>query len=75
MNTSRWSQIFICVAVCSGPFVVKVGWAASIETGPTATQFGSACTQTMPRLLGACLRWANCFRWIATGRYDNNKIK
>ena len=52
-----------------GLSVVKVGWATSygigpeylskeVETGLTATQFGSACAQTMPRLPGACLRQA-----------------
>ena len=29
-----------------------------VETGPTATQFGPACVQTMPRLPGARLRRA-----------------
>ena len=29
-----------------------------VETGPTATQFGSACAQKMPCLLGARLRQA-----------------
>ena len=29
-----------------------------VETGPTATQFGLACAQTISRLPGACLRWA-----------------
>ena len=51
--------------------MVKVGWAGlslavlgpsilskEVETGPTATQFGPACTQTMSRLPGACLRRA-----------------
>ena len=29
-----------------------------VETGPTATQFGPTCAQTMPRLPRARLRWA-----------------
>ena len=29
-----------------------------VETSPTATQFGTACAQTMSRLLGAHLRQA-----------------
>ena len=33
-----------------------------VETGPIATQFGSACAQTMPRLPGACLRQAELFQ-------------
>ena len=33
-----------------------------VETGPTATQFGPACAQTMPRLLGARLRRAELFQ-------------
>ena len=52
-----------------GLSVVKVGWATSygigpeylskgVETGLTATQFGSACAQTMSRLPGARLRQA-----------------
>ena len=28
-----------------------------VRTGPTATQFGPACAQTMPYLSWACLRW------------------
>ena len=50
-----------------GLSVAKVGWATSygigpeylskgVETGLTATQFGSACAQTMPRLPRARLR-------------------
>ena len=55
-----------------GLFVVKVGWVGlplavlgpsilskGVEIGPTATQFSPACTQTMSRLPGACLRRAN----------------
>ena len=32
------------------------------EIGPTATQFGPACAQTMPCLLGACLQQAELFQ-------------
>ena len=35
-----------------GPSILSKG----VETGPTATQFGPACAQTMPRLSGARLR-------------------
>ena len=38
-----------------------------VETGPTATQFGPACVQTMPRLPGACLRRAELFQ-MSCGR-------
>ena len=49
--------------------IIVLGWAASsgtspnilskgVKTGPTATQFGPACAQTMSRLPGACLRQA-----------------
>ena len=37
-----------------GPSILSKG----VETGPTATQFGSACAQTMSRLPGVRLRWA-----------------
>ena len=33
-----------------------------VETGPTAIQFGLACVQTMPCLLGARLRWIELFQ-------------
>ena len=33
-----------------------------VETGPTATQFGPACVQTMSRLLRAHLRRAKLFQ-------------
>ena len=47
--------------------IIVLGWAApavlgpnilskGVETGPTATQFGLACAQTMSRLPGARLR-------------------
>ena len=53
--------------------MVKVGWTAScsigvnvlskgVETGPTVTQLGLACAQTMPRLSGARLRRAELFQ-------------
>ena len=35
-----------------GPNILSKG----VEIGPTATQFGLACMQTMPRLSGAHLR-------------------
>ena len=35
-----------------GPSILSKG----VETGPTTTQFGPACAQTMSRLPGACLR-------------------
>ena len=38
-----------------------------VETGPTATQFGSACAQTMPRLPGACL-WQTELLQMSCGR-------
>ena len=58
---------------CSGPFWLNwVGLplailgpnilSKGIETGPTAIQFGPACAQTMPRLSGARLRWAELFQ-------------
>ena len=40
-----------------GPSVLSKG----IETSPTTNQFGPACAQTIPRLLGACLRQAELF--------------
>ena len=63
-----------------GLFVVKVGWAGlppavlgpnilskGVETGPTATQFGPVCAQTMPGLPGTCLWQAKLFQ-ISCGR-------
>jgi len=41
-----------------GPNILSKG----VETGPTATQFGPACTQTMPRLPGARLQRAELFQ-------------
>ena len=32
-----------------------------VETDPTGTQFGSACTHAIPHLPGACLRQAGLF--------------
>ena len=32
-----------------------------VETGPTATQFGPVCAQTMSDLLGTCLLQAELF--------------
>ena len=44
--------------VVLGPNILSKG----IETGPTATQFGLACAQTMPRLPGAHLQQAELFQ-------------
>ena len=41
-----------------GPNILSKG----VETGPTATQFGPACAQTIPHLLGARLRRAELFQ-------------
>ena len=41
-----------------GPNIMSKG----VETGSTATQFGLACAQTMPRLPGARLRRAELFQ-------------
>ena len=38
-----------------------------VETGPTTTQFGLACAQTMPRMPGACLQRAKLFQ-MSCGR-------
>ena len=38
-----------------------------VETGPTATQFGLACAQTIPRLPGACLQQTKLFQ-MSCGR-------
>ena len=46
-----------------GPNILSKG----VEIGPTATQFGPACTQTMPRLLGAHLRRAKLIQ-MSCGR-------
>ena len=44
--------------VVLGPNILSKG----VETGPTTTQFGLACAQTMPRLLGARLQQAELFQ-------------
>ena len=44
--------------VVLGPNILSKG----VETGPTATQFGLACAQTMPRLPGAHLQQAELFQ-------------
>ena len=41
-----------------GPNILSKG----VETGPTVTQFGPACVQTMPHLPGAHLRQAELFQ-------------
>ena len=46
-----------------GPNILSKG----VETSPTATQFGSACVQTMSRLPGARLRRAGLFQ-MSRGR-------
>ena len=46
-----------------GPNILSKG----VETGPIATQFGPACVQIMPRLLGARLRWTELFQ-MSRGR-------
>ena len=38
-----------------------------VGTGPTTTQFGPVCAQTMPCLLGICLRQAELFQ-ISCGK-------
>ena len=47
----KWARLPPAVL---GPSILSKG----VETSPTATQFGSACAQTMSRLLRACLRRA-----------------
>ena len=62
-----------CWAASCGTIIV-LGWVASppavldpnvlskgVETGPTRTQIGPTCAQTMPCLPGACLRQAELF--------------
>ena len=44
----KWIRLPLAVL---GPSILSKG----VETSPTATQFGLACAQTMPRLLGARL--------------------
>ena len=68
-STPQWSCQFNVVGlfwlnraglppVVLGPNILS----KEVETGPTATQFGPACAQTMPRLLGAHLRRAELFQ-------------
>ena len=47
----KWAGLPLAVL---GPSILSKG----VEIGPTATQFGSACAQTMSRLPGARLRRA-----------------
>ena len=53
--------LFLCFAglppAVLGPSVLSKG----VETGPTGTQIGPACAQTMSRLPGTCLRKAKLF--------------
>ena len=49
----KWAGLPLAVL---GPSILSKG----VEIGPTATQFGSACAQTMSRLPGARLRRAKC---------------
>ena len=44
----KWAGLPLAVL---GPCILS----KRVETGPTATQFGPACAQTMPCLPGACL--------------------
>ena len=46
-----------------GPNFLDTG----VGTGPTATQFGLTCAQTMPCLPGTCLRQVELFQ-ISCGR-------
>ena len=41
-----------------GPSILSMG----VETGPTTTQLGPTCAQTMPRLPGVHLRRAELFQ-------------
>ena len=65
-------------ALCSGPFwlnragllLVVLGpniLSKGVETGPTVTQFGPACAQTIPCLPGAHLRQVELFQ-MSCGR-------
>ena len=49
-----WAELFPAVL---GPSVLN----KRVETGPTETQIGPACVQTIPRLPGACLRQEKLF--------------
>ena len=46
-----------------GPNILSKG----VETGPTATQFGPTCVQTMPHLPGTGLRQVELFQ-MSCGR-------
>ena len=50
------SAIGLLPAALSPSFLDK-----GVGTGPTATQFGLACAQTMPDLPGTCLRQIEMF--------------
>ena len=47
-----------------GPNILSKG----VETGPITTQFGPACTQTMPCLPRTCLRQAELFQMSCGGQ-------
>ena len=51
----KWAGLLLAVL---DPSILSKG----VETGPTATQFGLACAQTMPRLPRAHLRRAELFQ-------------
>ena len=70
MYNSFFTIVLVCsvftVSQVWWAFFTMLGWAAScstgpsvlskgVETGPIVTQFGPACVQTIPRLLGAYL--------------------
>ena len=67
-STPHWSRKFNVVGLF---WLNRVGlppvvlghniWSKGVETGPTATQFGLTCAQTMPRLPGARLRQIELF--------------
>ena len=71
MYNSFFTIVLVCsvftVSQVWWAFFTMLGWAASCNTRPsvlskgveislTATQFGPACVQTIPHLLGAYLR-------------------
>ena len=67
-STPHWSRQFNVVGlfwlnrVGLPPMVLGSNiLSKEVETGPTATQFGPACAQAMPCLLGAHLRWTELF--------------
>ena len=51
----KWAGLPLAVL---GPSILSMG----VETGPTATQFGPTCAQTMPRLPGTHLRQVKLFQ-------------